>query len=84
MARRFENILETIGRTPVVKIGKLAPVELRQSAGAGGIPLRDVDPPGVIAATSTRLRRCRPPTAMFGYAVASPTIGAQGFARFWP
>lgn len=25
MAARFENILETIGRTPVVKIGKLAP-----------------------------------------------------------
>src|ERR1700692_3174884 len=25
MGRRFENILETIGNTPVVKIGKLAP-----------------------------------------------------------
>jgi len=25
MARRFENILETVGRTPVVRIGKLAP-----------------------------------------------------------
>jgi cysteine synthase A len=25
MAGRFENILETVGRTPVVKIGKLAP-----------------------------------------------------------
>src|ERR1700738_967722 len=25
MKRRFENILETIGNTPIVKIGKLAP-----------------------------------------------------------
>lgn len=25
MARKFNNILETVGRTPVVKVGKLAP-----------------------------------------------------------
>ena len=25
MGRRFENILETVGRTPVVKVAKLAP-----------------------------------------------------------
>ena len=25
MARRYENILETVGRTPVVKVAKLAP-----------------------------------------------------------
>ena len=28
MARRFENILETVGRTPVVKVAKLAPPEI--------------------------------------------------------
>lgn len=28
MARRFENILETVGRTPVVKVAKLAPPEV--------------------------------------------------------
>ena len=25
MTKKFENILETVGNTPVVKIGKLAP-----------------------------------------------------------
>ena len=25
MGRRFENILETVGNTPIVRIGKLAP-----------------------------------------------------------
>jgi cysteine synthase A len=28
MGRRFQNILETVGRTPVVKIGKLAPPDV--------------------------------------------------------
>ena len=25
MGRRYENILETVGRTPVVRLGKLSP-----------------------------------------------------------
>ena len=28
MGRRYDNILETIGNTPVVKIGKLAPAHV--------------------------------------------------------
>ena len=28
MARKFENILETVGNTPIVRIGKLAPAEV--------------------------------------------------------
>jgi len=46
MARKFDNILETIGHTPVVKINKLAPphvtlwakIEAFQSFGLGEGP----------------------------------------------
>lgn len=61
MARKFQNILQTVGNTPVVKINKLAPPEANLYAKIEAFnPLGSLAPPlfYFYAAFSVRLVMC--------------------------